>query len=302
MTPIWEDGCTAVTLWQRGAVAFCLCVKSVCLLPRWLYEGRRLVAANVGDSRVVISSNKKAVALSEDHKPTNRKERDRIQKAGGRVIDCRGVWRVNGVLAIARAIGDFSLKPFVSPEPEFREHDLGPGDEFAVLASDGLWDVLSNQQAVDLVEANWEDYLNGEASLKDIAELLTKAALAKGSQDNITAVVAKLTFSETNSMSSQFLAPTEKSTPIPKVSAERKAAVAAAASHPAPIEKALSDVEKIAPVTPANAPRAHNNREAYLTSQVSPVLRQLLQQTVAERPTNVLDFMIRTLTANSKAA
>lgn len=85
-----------------------------------------------------------AIALSVDHKPNSKEERARIESLGG-VVVWAGTWRVGGVLAVSRAFGDRPLKRFVIPTPDTKEELLGHDDEFIVLASDGLWDVMSNQ-------------------------------------------------------------------------------------------------------------------------------------------------------------
>ena len=56
-----------------------------------------------------------------------------------------GVWRVGGVLAVSRAIGDRVLKPVVTAAPEMRTRIITGEDAFLVLATDGVWDVLSNE-------------------------------------------------------------------------------------------------------------------------------------------------------------
>ncbi len=117
-----------------------------------------LYVANAGDSRAVLSVKGKAEPLSYDHKPTNAGETARIISAGGFVE----FGRVNGNLALSRAIGDFEFKQsadlpaeeqVVTCNPDLiqRKLDLGAegGDEFIVLACDGIWDVLSNQDVVN---------------------------------------------------------------------------------------------------------------------------------------------------------
>lgn len=81
--------------------------------------GDRLLVANVGDSRAVICRAGKAIALSTDHKPNRKDERQRIEKAGG-VVMWAGTWRVGGVLAVSRAFGDRLLKQYVVAEPELQ--------------------------------------------------------------------------------------------------------------------------------------------------------------------------------------
>ncbi|ONK78879.1 uncharacterized protein A4U43_C01F510 [Asparagus officinalis] len=82
--------------------------------------GDKLIVANVGDSRAVISRGGKAIAVSRDHKPDQTDERQRIEDAGGFVI-WAGTWRVGGVLAVSRAFGDRLLKQYVVADPEINE-------------------------------------------------------------------------------------------------------------------------------------------------------------------------------------
>lgn len=112
--------------------------------------------ANCGDSRAVLSRSGKVAFSTEDHKPINPAEKDRIQKAGGSVM----IQRVNGSLAVSRALGDYEYKQvegkgpceqLVSPEPEITVHSRDPNDEFLVLACDGIWDVMSNDDLCDYI-------------------------------------------------------------------------------------------------------------------------------------------------------
>ncbi|KAI3992262.1 hypothetical protein MKX01_029983 [Papaver californicum] len=174
----------------------------------------KVVVANCGDSRAVLSRGGKAVPLSTDHKPDLPAELQRIQGAGGRVIYWDGP-RVLGVLAMSRAIGDNYLKPYVSSEPEITVTGRTEEDEFMILASDGLWDVVSNETACDVVRMC---LLNGsgrvvlpqssssagvmknvfggganpDKACSDAAMLLTKLALARRSADNVSVVVVDL--------------------------------------------------------------------------------------------------------------
>ncbi len=163
----------------------------------------RLVVANVGDSRAVLCRGGRAVALSDDHKPNRRDEARRVAEAGGTVVELYGVWRIvtrtahteSGnssrssvayrYLGVARAFGDLAFKEplaLVSATPEVRVEPLGVGDDAVILACDGVWDVLTNQQAVDVV-------LPHLADPPAAAEALARAALAAGSTDNVTATV-----------------------------------------------------------------------------------------------------------------
>jgi protein phosphatase 1L len=144
--------------------------------------GDKLLVANVGDSRAVICINGEARALSNDHKPNRTDERQRIEDAGG-VVMWSGTWRVGGVLAVSRAFGDRLLKKYVVAEPEIEELDITSSVEFLLLASDGLWDVVTNQDAVTMVK-NISD-------AEEAAKRLTDEAFKKGSADNITCVVIR---------------------------------------------------------------------------------------------------------------
>ncbi|KAJ4790033.1 Protein phosphatase 2C-like protein [Rhynchospora pubera] len=182
---------------------------------------RHLVVANCGDSRAVLCRNGSAVPLSSDHKPDRPDELQRIQAAGGRVIYWDGA-RVFGVLAMSRAIGDSYLKPFVISEPEVMVTETTEQDECLILATDGLWDVVSNEVACQLVsrclraagptttttssntEEEEDSHIengsgNGEATAAgfdkacaDAAMLLTELALARHTTDNVSVVVINL--------------------------------------------------------------------------------------------------------------
>jgi serine/threonine protein phosphatase PrpC len=127
--------------------------------------------------------NKKAViGLSVDHKPYDEIEKKRIEAAGGTVH----MKRVDGDLAVSRTFGDFAYKQRtdlppaeqkVSCVPELKFHTRGPDDEFVILACDGLWDVMTNEDAAEHVRRL---YLTGEGSPKLIAEEMLDIALEKG--------------------------------------------------------------------------------------------------------------------------
>ncbi|KAL1137164.1 hypothetical protein V6Z11_A12G288900 [Gossypium hirsutum] len=160
----------------------------------------KVVVANCGDSRAVLSRGGVAVALSFDHKPERPDELERVEAAGGRVINWNG-HRVLGVLATSRSIGDGYLKPFVICKPEVNIRELTDGDEFLILASDGLWDVVSNKVACQVVRK----CLNSRVRRKSIAivdgnrnraagaaAVLVELAMARGSKDNISVIVVEL--------------------------------------------------------------------------------------------------------------
>lgn len=154
-----------------------------------------IYAANCGDSKAVLYRGGEAIPLSMEHKPDRCDEMERIQKAGGKVMFWNGA-RVMGVLAMSRAIGDLSFRPYVIPDPDVTVVVRQPEDEFLILASDGLWDVLSNQAAYSVVMRSLDRARARNLSAKDAAQqgaiALTRTALEKGSRDNITAIVVDL--------------------------------------------------------------------------------------------------------------
>ncbi|XP_051133879.1 probable protein phosphatase 2C 6 [Andrographis paniculata] len=132
-------------------------------------EGRDLITGNVGDSRAVLATRDDnnvlvALQLTEDLKPDLPRETTRIQKCRGRVFamqdepDVVRLWLPDSNspgLAMSRAFGDFCLKDFgLIAIPEVRHHRVTNRDEFVILATDGVWDVLSNQEAVDIVASS----------------------------------------------------------------------------------------------------------------------------------------------------
>ncbi|KAI3968114.1 hypothetical protein MKW92_044144 [Papaver armeniacum] len=157
-----------------------------------------IIVANCGDSRVVLSRAGSPITLSQDHKM-----RKRIEAAGGTVIDWDGS-RVLGVLATSRSIdvsyasaaantnfdfsfrpGDRYLKPYVTFIPEVTITSRTESDEFVILASDGLWDMMSNKIARRCLEGR---VARGSSSPSDhasnaalAAAFLTEVSMAKGS-------------------------------------------------------------------------------------------------------------------------
>jgi len=166
-----------------------------CLITPSLY-----VCANLGDSRCVLGRIGDTVALSVDHKPECEEEEKRIVAAGGQVTFVKGdVYRVNSVIAVSRSIGDFVMKEqthlppseqFVSCVPEVSIHPRTSEDDLLLLACDGMWDVLTNDMALDRAREAFTLY--GETSALRIAEELLDYAYEEGSGDNISVIVARL--------------------------------------------------------------------------------------------------------------
>lgn len=131
---------------------------------------------------------------TEDHKPYLTRERERIIRAGGTVM----IQRVNGALAVSRALGDFEYKSvpglcateqLVSPEPDVYIVERNPAeDEFLVLACDGIYDVLTNEELCVLLRSRLAVTEDLRAALNQVLDY----CLTKGSRDNMTMVAVLL--------------------------------------------------------------------------------------------------------------
>ena len=181
----------------RMAERFPGCTALVALLA-----GGRLTVANAGDSRAVLCRGGVAVAVSRDHTAAAADERARVQAAGGSVAwhAAAGGWRVGpAALQVTRSLGDFDLKvpaaataaaaagqPLtaggLTSDPELLQLAIQPEDDFLVLATDGLWDVCSEAEVIGLVH---DTVRQPELASKR----LVMEALARGSRDNVTALV-----------------------------------------------------------------------------------------------------------------
>ncbi|KAK1229863.1 Protein phosphatase 2C 2 [Marasmius sp. AFHP31] len=173
---------------------------SGCTAVAALVTKDKIYVANAGDSRSVLSVKGEAEPLSFDHKPTNESEKARITGAGGYVE----YGRVNGNLALSRAIGDFEFKKnyaltpekqAITADPDVTVHDRTEEDEFLVLACDGIWDCLSSQQVIDFVRLQ----VSEGKELTEIAEMMCDHCLAPDTSsgagigcDNMTVLIVAL--------------------------------------------------------------------------------------------------------------
>eukprot|EP00754_Rhynchopus_humris_P024058 Rhum_TRINITY_DN14861_c6_g10::Rhum_TRINITY_DN14861_c6_g10_i1::g.124297::m.124297/K14803/PTC2_3; protein phosphatase PTC2/3 len=156
----------------------------------------RLVVGNAGDSRCIMSRGGKPWALSFDHKPTNEEERARITAAGGFVTS----GRVQGNLALSRAIGDYEFKnntslsaeeQMVTANPEITVTEIREGDEYIVLACDGIWDCMTNEEVIDFVSKGIND--NDVARVcEDTCDRCLAPQTPGVGCDNMTMMIVKL--------------------------------------------------------------------------------------------------------------
>ena len=129
-------------------------------LAAWFRRGN-IYIANAGDSRMVLSLLGEAVTVTDDHKPSAGEEKLRILRAGGYVSNDR----VMETLAVARSFGDFGFKEraslgardqMVTAVPDITIVRVVEDLDFVVLATDGVWDVMTDQEVVDFVR---EDFI-----------------------------------------------------------------------------------------------------------------------------------------------
>ncbi|GMH04097.1 hypothetical protein Nepgr_005936 [Nepenthes gracilis] len=163
-----------------------------------------IIVANSGDSRAVLCRGKTPMPLSIDHKPNRKDEWERIEAADGKVIQWNG-FRVFGVLAMSRSIGDRYMKPWIIPDPEVMFVPRAKDDDCLILASDGLWDVMSNEEACEAARrrillwhkrkgANMARHRDDgvDPAAQSAAEYLSRLALQRGSKDNVSVIVVDL--------------------------------------------------------------------------------------------------------------
>jgi len=157
-----------------------------------LLRGTEYFLASTGDSRaVMVDCNGDSIPLSYDHKPDRRDERKRVIKAGGQIAydDDNGTYRVLneevGGLAVTRAIGDYNFKPYVTGEPEVSSGILSNSISYICMASDGLWDDVSNEEAGKVL-------LEQSKNIQKSTEHLVEIAYSRGSEDNITVVTVDI--------------------------------------------------------------------------------------------------------------
>lgn len=188
-------------------------------------KDEKLYVANVGDSRAVLCRDGFAIDLSIDQNISCVNEKQRIEKLGGVIyypvenidkdlikkafkamdylwlngkylenkstmhIIGHGRFLYNSFLGpgMTRSIGDKFFKRFLIPTPEITITDILPEDEFVIMASDGIWDVLSSQLAVNFVREALNDGKNADYAAKMLADI----ARMRGSQDNITVIIIK---------------------------------------------------------------------------------------------------------------
>jgi len=143
---------------------------------------RMLYVADIGDTRAVLARGNVAVRLSFDHKATDPSEAERIKADSGWIVQSK----VAGILSVTRAFGNMELKQWVLADPYISETELKPEDTHLIIACDGLWDVASDQEAVDLI------LKESGASPQSLSDKLLRYALDNKTRDNVSVLVIRL--------------------------------------------------------------------------------------------------------------
>lgn len=164
---IGKSGCTAVTCWlaKQGA-------------------SRTLHVANVGDSRAVLLRGTNALRLTKDHKPDDPEEKQAVIARGGLVMN----GRISGILAVSRSLGDYRADKYVSRVPTVSSTPLTSGDSVLLLACDGLFDVCTDQEVMDICAKG----RSANVPAQRVAKMLVDTAITKGTTDNVTVMVIYL--------------------------------------------------------------------------------------------------------------
>ena len=183
-----------------------------------MIQGKKCIIANIGDSRLIIFKNKEVTFTTTDHKPDSIIEKARIELSGGKLYKIQTLipiyqngsrvnapWRVNpGQLSVSRTFGDIQAKDekfggnktAIIALPDITEIELDNNYDFIVMACDGIFDVLKNEELLECIKivikekniTNFKD-VNMHQLCGDFANMIIKSALAKDSFDNVSCIV-----------------------------------------------------------------------------------------------------------------
>ena len=211
----------------------CLCV---------LQQDDKLNIINCGDCRCVISNNKRANQITRDHKPEDVEEKARLTKIKGKhelYLD-EGIWRI-GPLSVSRSFGDTDTAPYIIQKPDVFTYTITEKDDFAVIACDGLWDVMSNQDVINFVHNNPQNTVRK----------LGSEALRRGTTDNISIILLQFNHTQNQNKVLKQFGGKSASKPVNKTSSRSSQSAnksSSRSSQPAskPINKTSSKSSKSA--------------------------------------------------------
>ena len=143
-----------------------------------------LHVANLGDSRAVVVRGSDCIALTHDHNVQSEQECERVRRDGGEIVRMGAIDRVQGALSVTRAFGHPEYAPYIAVTPDVTSVRVAADDRLLVLASDGLWAVVGNDEILSITE--------GHTTPQDMANALALEALNRASTDNVTVLVVDL--------------------------------------------------------------------------------------------------------------
>ena len=145
-------------------------------------NGRKFLRCmNVGDSRCVLVNRKEVIRMSYDDRVDDPKEQERVKRQKGVIYN----GRICGLLMLSRCFGDWAIKEYgITVEPHIYEQELNDDNLFLIMATDGVWDVIKDEELMALTRTN--------SNSLEIAKNIIVEALHRGSQDNISCFVINL--------------------------------------------------------------------------------------------------------------
>nr|BAN41176.1 protein phosphatase 2C, putative [Entamoeba invadens] len=152
----------------------------MCIIDKF-GDKRTIYMSNAGDSMGYILSTSGVTCMSEEHNTKNSEEITRLQNSGALIMS----GRVNGVIAVTRALGDHYIKQWIVSAPYMKAAEVTSDMKYIVLACDGLWDGINAEKVKEVLETEGVQF-------EAVAKQLTQLAISKGSTDNITVIVIKL--------------------------------------------------------------------------------------------------------------
>ncbi|CAD8164840.1 unnamed protein product [Paramecium octaurelia] len=158
---------------QSGSVAILLSI-----------QNKTVTITNLGDSKAIVFRENSFEQLNSIHIPQSKEENQRILKQGGLITKRQNICRVSGSLTVTRSFGDFYLKKYIISEPEIFKYQIQEGDKFIVMASDGFWNELSEQEVLQIIQKLDQN--------KNLAKQLYQAISSDYIRDNVTIMVFPL--------------------------------------------------------------------------------------------------------------
>lgn len=140
-----------------------------------------LYSANIGDTKGILISKDSVAKITYDHKPSDEAEAKRVKNSGGAIFS----GRIFGQMSLTRAFGNIPLKKWIISDPYIKKTVLSETDKFIIIASDGIWDVINEDECLEMSTQS-------SHTAKSFCEELVTNALSRWSKDNISCIVVKI--------------------------------------------------------------------------------------------------------------